>query len=111
MTDFRLYVGGIPYSAVEEDLKALFSQAGEVINVTIIRDRQMNNRSKGFGFVEMSNEADVTKAIEMFHDSEMDGRRLTVNKAQPREERPSTGASRGGNGGSSHGGDRGDRRY
>ena len=103
MNDFRLYVGGIPYTATEEDLKSLFSQAGEVISSTIIRDREMGNRSKGFGFVEMSSDAEVTKAIEMFHDSEMDGRRLTVNKARPREEKPANGGSRGG--------DRGDRRF
>lgn len=94
MNDFRLYVGGIPYSATEEDLKSLFSQAGQVISATIIRDREMNNRSKGFGFVEMSNDAEVQKAIEMFHDSDMNGRKLTVNKAKPREERPSNGGHR-----------------
>lgn len=94
MNDYRLYVGGIPYSATEEDLKALFSQAGQVTSAIIIRDREMNNRSKGFGFVEMSNDAEVQKAIEMFHDADMNGRKLTVNKAQPRQERPAHGGNR-----------------
>lgn len=88
-SDNRLYVGGIPYVTTEEDLKALFSQAGGVISAVIMRDREMNNRSKGFGFVEMSSDAEVQKAIEMFHNSDLEGRQLTVNKARPREERTS----------------------
>ncbi len=87
--DNRLYVGGIPYVTTEEDLKALFSQAGGVVSAVIMRDREMNNRSKGYGFVEMSSDAEVQKAIEMFHNSDLEGRQLTVNKARPREERTS----------------------
>ena len=86
----KLYVGGIPYTSTNEDLKAHFSAAGTVTSAQIIIDK-MTNRSKGFGFVEMSSDAEAQKAIEMFHDQEFQGRRLTVNVARPlapREDRP-----------------------
>lgn len=86
----KLYVGGIPYSSTNEDLKAHFSQAGTVTSAQIIIDK-MTNRSKGFGFVEMSSDEEAQKAISMFHDQEFQGRRLTVNVARPlapREDRP-----------------------
>jgi RNA recognition motif-containing protein len=86
----KLYVGGIPYTSTNEDLKAHFSQAGTVTNAQIIIDK-MTNRSKGFGFVEMSSDAEANKAIEMFHDQDFMGRKLTVNIARPlapREDRP-----------------------
>jgi RNA recognition motif-containing protein len=86
----KLYVGGIPYTSTNEDLKAHFSAAGNVTSAQIIIDK-MTNRSKGFGFVEMSSDAEAQKAIEMFHDQEFQGRRLTVNVARPlapREDRP-----------------------
>jgi RNA recognition motif-containing protein len=84
----KLYVGGIPYSSTNEDLKALFSQAGEVTSATIITDKMFNNRSKGFGFVEMTNDEEAMKAISMFHDADYEGRTLTVNEARPMEDRP-----------------------
>lgn len=86
----KLYVGGIPYSSTNDDLKAHFGAAGTVTSAQIIIDK-MTNRSKGFGFVEMSSEAEAQKAIEMFHDQDFQGRRLTVNIARPlapREDRP-----------------------
>lgn len=86
----KLYVGGIPYSSTNDDLKAHFGAAGTVVSAQIIIDK-MTNRSKGFGFVEMSSEAEAQKAIEMFHDQDFQGRRLTVNIARPlapREDRP-----------------------
>ena len=86
----KLYVGGIPYTSTNEDLKAHFSQAGTVTSAQIIIDK-MTNRSKGFGFVEMSSEEEAQKAIAMFHDQDFMGRRLTVNIARPlapREDRP-----------------------
>ena len=86
----KLYVGGISYQSTNEDLKKYFSQAGEVLSAMIIIDK-MTNRSKGFGFVEMANEAAAQKAISMLHDQEFMERRLTVNIAKPmapREERP-----------------------
>jgi len=86
----KLYVGGIPYSSSSDDLKGHFGAAGTVVSAQIIIDK-MTNRSKGFGFVEMSSEAEAQKAIEMFHDQDFQGRRLTVNIARPlapREDRP-----------------------
>lgn len=86
----KLYVGGIPYSSTNEDLKAHFGAAGTVVSAQIIIDK-MTNRSKGFGFVEMSSDEEAQKAISMFHDQEFQGRRLTVNVARPlapREDRP-----------------------
>lgn len=86
----KLYVGGIPYSSTNEDLKKYFEAAGEVKDATIIMDK-MTRRSKGFGFVEMATNEEANKAIEMFHGKEFQGRNLTVNLARPmekREERP-----------------------
>jgi len=86
----KLYIGGIPYSSTNDDLKAHFGAAGTVVSAQIIIDK-MTNRSKGFGFVEMASEAEANKAIEMYHDQEFQGRRLTVNIARPlapREDRP-----------------------
>ena len=86
----KLYICGIPYTSTNEDLKAHFSAAGTVVSAQIIIDK-MTNRSKGFGFVEMASDAEAQKAIEMYHDQEFQGRRLTVNVARPlapREDRP-----------------------
>lgn len=86
----KLYVGGIPYASTNEDLKNHFSQAGNVISATIIIDK-MTNRSKGFGFVEMADEASAEKAITMFNNQDFMGRNLLVNIAKPmtpREDRP-----------------------
>ncbi len=82
----KLYVGGIPYSSTDETLKEHFSKAGNVVSATIINDK-MTGRSKGFGFVEMSTDAEAAAAIEMFHGKELDGRNLTVNEARPMEPR------------------------
>ncbi len=101
----RLYVGGLSYNTTEEQLRAFFAQAGTVTSAQVITDRD-THRSKGFGFVEMSSQAEMNKAIQMFNGKELDGRTLTVNQAKPREERGG-----GGGGGGSRGGDRGgDRR-
>jgi hypothetical protein len=81
----RIYVGNLSYRATENDVASLFGQAGEVESVSIIIDRD-TGRSKGFGFVEMSNE-DADKAIAQFNGMELNGRALTVNEARPREER------------------------
>lgn len=82
----KLYVGGIPYSSTDETLKEHFSKAGTVESAVIINDK-MTGRSKGFGFVEMSTDAEAQAAIEMFHGKEFDGRNLTVNEARPMEPR------------------------
>ncbi len=105
----NVYVGNLPYSTSSEDLRAAFEAYGEVTAANVISDRD-SGRSKGFGFVEMSNDAQAKEAIEKLNGSEMDGRTITVNEARPREERPrggSGGGRRGGGGG--YGGGRGRR--
>lgn len=99
----KLYVGGIPYSTTQDQLKDHFSAAGNVSSAIIIIDK-MTGRSKGFGFVEFESEADAQKAIEMFNGKEMDGRTLTVNEARPMEARPPRGGGGfgGGRGGNSY---------
>jgi RNA recognition motif-containing protein len=104
----KLYVGNLSYGVTEDQLRELFSQAGQIKDVVVITDRE-TGRSKGFGFVEMSTDAEAQKAIQMFNNQELDGRRMMVNVARPREERSGGGGfSRGGNGGRG-GGDRGGR--
>jgi cold-inducible RNA-binding protein len=97
----KIYVGNLSYQTTENDLTTLFEQAGQVESVSIITDRD-TGRSKGFAFVEMSNE-DAEKAIAQFNGQEVNGRTLTVNEARPREER--SGGGGGGRGG--YGGNRG----
>jgi len=93
----KLYVGNLPYSTTDESLKDLFSKAGTVTSASVITDRQ-TGRSKGFGFVEMSTPEEAQAAIDMFHDKEHEGRKLTVNEARPKEDRPrgNFGGDRGG---------------
>ena len=86
----KLYVGGLPYATTDDSLRAAFEKAGAVTSATIIMDK-MTGRSKGFGFVEMTDDADADKAINMWNGQDFDGRRLTVNEArpmQPRTDRP-----------------------
>ena len=83
----KLYVGGLAYSTREDGLSDAFSKAGEVASAVIIMDK-MTGRSKGFGFVEMATDEGAKAAIEMWNGKELDGRKLTVNEARPREERP-----------------------
>jgi RNA recognition motif-containing protein len=95
----KLYVGNLSYNISEEQLRELFGQAGEIKDVSLILDRD-TRRPKGFGFVEMTTQADAEKAIQMFNEYELDGRKLTVNMARPREERGGGGGGyRGGYGG------------
>lgn len=82
----RLYVGGIPYETTEEVLQKFFVQAGEVVSVSILRDRE-TNRSRGFGFVEMATDEGAKKAIEIFDGKDFNGRKLTVNEARPLKKR------------------------
>ncbi len=82
----KLYVGNLSYATTEEDLRALFAQAGTVKSVGLIKDRD-TGRSKGFAFVEMDTQAEAQKAIGLFHGSQLHDRALTVNIARPREER------------------------
>jgi RNA recognition motif-containing protein len=95
----KLYVGNLPYTATEDDLKNHISQAGTVTSVALIKDRA-TGRAKGFGFVELSTAEEAQKAITMFHGQDFMGRTITVNVARPREERPrNMGDRRGGGGG------------
>lgn len=103
----RLYVGNISFKASEEDLRDLFSQAGEVVSVKLITDAA-TGRLRGFGFVEMSSEEDGKKAISMFNGKQFMDRSIVVNEAKPQEKR-----ERGGGGGFRErrgAGDRGPRR-
>ena len=93
----KLYVGGLPYSTTQDELQNAFSQAGAVTSAMIIMDK-MTGRSRGFGFVEMSSDAEAQKAIEMWNGKDFGGRKLTVNEAKPQEPRAPRG-DRGGYGG------------
>jgi RNA recognition motif-containing protein len=99
----KLYVGNLTYNVNESDLEALFAPFGTVQSAQIIVDRE-TNRSKGFGFVEMSTDAECQAAIQGLNEREHDGRNLTVNEAKPRESRPSGGGGYGGGGGGGYGG-------
>ena len=92
----KLYVGGLPYSTTQDELKNEFSKAGAVSSAMVIMDK-MTGRSKGFGFVEMSSDEDATKAIDMWNGKDFGGRNLTVNEARPMEPRaPRQGGGFGG---------------
>jgi len=83
----RIYVGGLPYSASDSDLENLFAAHGTVSSATVITDKY-TGQAKGFGFVEMSTDAEASAAINSLNGTLMSGRNLTVNEAKPREERP-----------------------
>jgi RNA recognition motif-containing protein len=93
----RLFVGNLPYTASEPQLRELFAQAGDVDSVTIIIDRD-TQRGKGFAFVEMNSDEDGQKAIEMFNGYMMDDRAMVVNAARPRSDQGERNY-RGGGGG------------
>ena len=82
----RLYAGNISFKASEDDLRELFSQAGEVVSVKLIKD-SATGRMRGFGFVEMSSEEEAQKAISMFNGKTFMDRNLVVNEAKPQERR------------------------
>jgi len=93
----KLFVAGLAYAMTDNELRDLFSEYGTVDSAQIIVDRE-TNRSKGFGFVEMSTEDESNAAIAALNGKEMNGRPLTVNVARPREERPARSfGDRGGN--------------
>lgn len=109
MASNKLYVGGIPYRTTEDELRTAFEEAGTVTSVSIISDR-MTGRSRGFGFVEMADEAQAQAAIDRWDGKEMDGRMLSVSMARPQGDRPPRegggfgGGNRGGNRGGGYGG-------
>ncbi len=101
----KLYVGNLSYKVTSESLEELFSQFGEVRSAQVVQDRD-TGRSKGFGFVEMTNDNAAHEAIQALNEKEHDGRPLTVNEARPREERSGRGGGGGGRGGYGGGGGR-----
>ncbi|CUS37961.1 putative RNA-binding protein RbpA [Candidatus Nitrospira nitrosa] len=101
----KIYVGGLPYSATEQQLSDLFAAHGAVASARIITDK-FTGQSRGFGFVEMSSDAEAQAAITALNGSEMGGRTLTVNEARPQEPRTGGGGGGGGRGGFGGGGGR-----
>ena len=83
----KLYVGNIPFSTTTESLKESFQKAGEVEDVFVMTDK-MTGRPRGFGFVTMVTDEGGQSAIDMYNDKEFEGRRLVVNEARPKEDRP-----------------------
>jgi RNA recognition motif-containing protein len=85
----KLYVGNLPFDATSDELRGIFSAHGRVLSATICSDRE-TGQSRGFAFVEMAEGAE--EAIQALHNAQFGGRRLTVNEAKPREDRPRSGA-------------------
>ena len=94
----KIYVGGLPYSTTEQQLSDLFAAHGTVASARIITDK-FTGQSRGFGFVEMSADAEAQAAITALNGTELGGRTLTVNEARPQEPRSGGGGGRGGFGG------------
>lgn len=82
----KLFVGSLPYSTNDEELRELFAEVGTVESATVIMERE-TGRSKGFGFVEMSSAEEAQKAVKELDGREVSGRRIVVNEARPREDR------------------------
>jgi RNA recognition motif-containing protein len=105
----KLYVGNLSYNMTEDELHSLFSEVGEVSSVAIIIDR-MSGKSKGFGFVEMSSEAEAQTAIQELNGREVNNRSIRVSEAHAPRERSGGGEGREGRGGFSRGGGGGKNR-
>ncbi len=99
----RIYVGGLPFKTAEEEMNTLFAAYGAVSSAKLITDKY-SGQSRGFGFVEMPNDAEAVAAMEKLNGTDFGGRKLTINEARPMEARSSGGGDRGG-----RGGDRGGR--
>ena len=82
-----IFVGNIPFSSTEEDLRSIFSEHGDVASVKVIKDME-TGRSRGFAFVTMSNDSEAQAAIESLNEQEFQGRRIKVNESRPRTDRP-----------------------
>ena len=104
----NIYCANLPYSTTDAELREMFEAYGPVESATVIKDRE-TGRSRGFGFVEMTNDSEADQAIENLNGSEMGGRPLTINEARPRGERSGGGGGGGGyrGGGGGGGGYRG----
>jgi RNA recognition motif-containing protein len=104
----NIYVGNLNWSLTSDDLYNLFTPYGEVVSAKIITDKFNNNRSKGFGFVEMSDDEAARQAISNLHDTELSGRKIVVNESAPRKEGEGGGYKKksfgGGGGGYNRGG-------
>lgn len=83
----NIYVGNLPYSVTDDDLRAAFAEFGNVASAKIIMDRY-SGRSKGFGFVEMNNDSEAEEAIKSLDNSDLQGRKLRVNQAKPKTDKP-----------------------
>jgi RNA recognition motif-containing protein len=83
----KLFVGSLAWTTTDDSLKDFFAGVGTVVSASVIKDRE-TNRSKGFGFVEMSSDEEAKAAVEQLDGKELDGRTIVVNEARPREERP-----------------------
>jgi len=94
----NIYVGNLPYTVVEEDLREIFEEYGEVASVKIINDK-LTGRSKGFGFVEMDDDQEAQKAIEELNNADLSGRNIKVNESRPRSNDSRGGGNRRGGGG------------
>jgi RNA recognition motif-containing protein len=94
----NLYVGNLPHSTTEAELRNVFEPHGAVEKVTLVTDRE-TGRSRGFGFVEMTNATDADKAIAALNGTDLGGRTLTINEAKPKADRPKGGQRFGGGGG------------
>ena len=105
----RIYVGGLSYETTEDRLREIFAAHGSVESVAVITDRA-TGRSRGFGFVEMTDDSEAATAIAELNGTQLDGRTLTVNEARPRADRGGGGGGggggRGGRGGRGGGGGR-----
>lgn len=95
----KLFIGSLAYATTDDSLQAHFAAIGPVVSAKVIVDRDNNNRSKGFGFVEYENDDDADRAIKDLDNSELDGRTINVSEARPREERPRRDFNGGGNNG------------
>jgi RNA recognition motif-containing protein len=93
----RIYVGNLPYSVTDDDLRDTFAEFGELASAEVVKDR-FSGQSKGFGFVDMPNNSEADKAIKALNDQPLKGRNLTVNEARPRADRPRRGGGGGGGG-------------
>jgi len=100
----NLYVGNLPHSTTEAELRNLFEAHGPVEKITLMTDRD-TGRSRGFGFVEMTNASEADKAIAALNGTDLGGRTLTINEAKPKADRPRGGGHRFGGGGGGRGRD------
>lgn len=86
MNNKKLFVGSLPWSVNDDQLKEIFSQAGNVVSAQVVKDRD-TGRSKGFGFVEMSTDEEANAAVEKLNNSDVDGRKIFVSIARPKDDR------------------------